>query len=175
MEFVWFILIGLVAGWLAGQLMSGGGYGVIGDIVLGVVGALLGRLHLRHISHIGRRRVAGQPDRRYLRSRNPTVYDPPGQTPTEPENKRSQKPNSSRAAPTTGCRRAVRHNRRLFPSSFIPPPSSFSCASCCFVTPDTLRRIGATRLASWLEKSRIKNWWRSQIKIIEWKVDFNTL
>jgi uncharacterized membrane protein YeaQ/YmgE (transglycosylase-associated protein family) len=42
MEFVWFILIGLVAGWLAGQLMKGGGFGVVGDIVVGVVGALLG-------------------------------------------------------------------------------------------------------------------------------------
>jgi uncharacterized membrane protein YeaQ/YmgE (transglycosylase-associated protein family) len=42
MEIVWFILIGLVAGWLAGQLMKGGGFGVIGDIVVGVVGALIG-------------------------------------------------------------------------------------------------------------------------------------
>ena len=42
MEFIWFILIGLVAGWLAGVLMKGGGFGVIGDIVVGVLGALLG-------------------------------------------------------------------------------------------------------------------------------------
>jgi len=42
MEFVWFILIGLAAGWLAGQFMRGGGFGVVGDILLGVVGALLG-------------------------------------------------------------------------------------------------------------------------------------
>jgi len=42
MEFLWFILIGLVAGWLAGQLMKGGGFGIVGDIVVGVVGALLG-------------------------------------------------------------------------------------------------------------------------------------
>lgn len=42
MEFVWFILIGLAAGWLAGQLMSGGGFGVVGDIAVGVIGALLG-------------------------------------------------------------------------------------------------------------------------------------
>lgn len=44
MEFIWFILIGLVAGWLAGMLVKGGGFGVIGDIVVGVVGALLGGL-----------------------------------------------------------------------------------------------------------------------------------
>ena len=42
MEFLWFILIGLCAGWLAGQLVKGGGFGVIGDIVVGVIGALLG-------------------------------------------------------------------------------------------------------------------------------------
>lgn len=42
MEFIWFILIGLAAGWLAGQLMKGGGFGVVGDIVVGVIGAFLG-------------------------------------------------------------------------------------------------------------------------------------
>ncbi len=42
MSFIWFILIGLVAGWLAGQLVRGGGYGLIGDIIVGVIGAVLG-------------------------------------------------------------------------------------------------------------------------------------
>ena len=42
MEFAWFILIGLAAGWLAGQLMGGGGFGVVGDIIVGVIGALIG-------------------------------------------------------------------------------------------------------------------------------------
>ena len=42
MEFVWFILIGLAAGWVAGQLMKGGGFGAVGDIIVGVIGALLG-------------------------------------------------------------------------------------------------------------------------------------
>ena len=42
MEFLWFILIGIAAGWLAGQIMKGGGYGLIGDLVVGVIGALLG-------------------------------------------------------------------------------------------------------------------------------------
>jgi len=37
-----FILIGLVAGWLAGQIMKGGGFGVVGDIVVGVIGAVIG-------------------------------------------------------------------------------------------------------------------------------------
>ncbi|HSC76067.1 MAG TPA: GlsB/YeaQ/YmgE family stress response membrane protein [Pseudomonadales bacterium] len=42
MTFVWFIVVGLVAGWLAGLLMKGGGFGVVGDIVVGVLGALIG-------------------------------------------------------------------------------------------------------------------------------------
>lgn len=42
MHLIWFLLVGLVAGWLAGKLMKGSGYGVIGDIVLGVVGAFVG-------------------------------------------------------------------------------------------------------------------------------------
>ena len=42
MEFIWFIVVGLVAGWLAGQFMKGGGFGVVGDIVVGILGALLG-------------------------------------------------------------------------------------------------------------------------------------
>jgi len=36
------IVIGLIAGWLASQVMRGGGYGLIGDIIVGVVGALIG-------------------------------------------------------------------------------------------------------------------------------------
>ena len=42
MDFVWFILIGIAAGWLAGQIMKGGGFGVLGDLIVGVIGALLG-------------------------------------------------------------------------------------------------------------------------------------
>jgi uncharacterized membrane protein YeaQ/YmgE (transglycosylase-associated protein family) len=42
MELLWFLIIGIAAGWLAGQLMKGGGYGLIGDLVIGVIGALLG-------------------------------------------------------------------------------------------------------------------------------------
>jgi uncharacterized membrane protein YeaQ/YmgE (transglycosylase-associated protein family) len=36
------IVVGLIAGFLAGQVMRGGGYGLIGDIVVGVLGGLLG-------------------------------------------------------------------------------------------------------------------------------------
>jgi uncharacterized membrane protein YeaQ/YmgE (transglycosylase-associated protein family) len=42
MSIIVWILLGLVAGWLAGQVMRGGGYGLIGDIVLGIIGAFVG-------------------------------------------------------------------------------------------------------------------------------------
>ncbi len=42
MDFVWFILIGIAAGWLAGQIMKGGGFGLVGDLIVGVIGAFLG-------------------------------------------------------------------------------------------------------------------------------------
>ena len=42
MHLLWFLIIGMVAGWLAGQLMRGGGYGLIGDLVIGVIGAFIG-------------------------------------------------------------------------------------------------------------------------------------
>lgn len=41
-QFLWFILIGAVAGWLAGQITKGRGFGLIGNIIVGVLGALLG-------------------------------------------------------------------------------------------------------------------------------------
>ena len=37
-----FLLIGAVAGWLAGTLMKGGGFGLLANTVIGVVGAMLG-------------------------------------------------------------------------------------------------------------------------------------
>ena len=36
------ILVGLIAGWLAGMVMKGGGYGIVVDIVLGLVGGVIG-------------------------------------------------------------------------------------------------------------------------------------
>ncbi len=42
MDFIWFIIIGIAAGWLAGTIMKGGGYGLFGDLIVGVIGALLG-------------------------------------------------------------------------------------------------------------------------------------
>lgn len=36
------LIIGAIAGWLAGKLVKGSGYGLIGDIVVGIIGALIG-------------------------------------------------------------------------------------------------------------------------------------
>ncbi len=36
------IIVGLIAGWLAGLVVKGGGYGIIGDIIVGIVGAIIG-------------------------------------------------------------------------------------------------------------------------------------
>ncbi len=41
MNLIYFLLIGLLAGWLAGLIMKGRGFGLIGNLVLGVVGAAL--------------------------------------------------------------------------------------------------------------------------------------
>jgi uncharacterized membrane protein YeaQ/YmgE (transglycosylase-associated protein family) len=38
---IW-LVIGAVAGWLAGQIVAGGGFGLIGDIVVGIIGAFIG-------------------------------------------------------------------------------------------------------------------------------------
>ena len=42
MNFLAWIVVGLIAGWLAGQVMKGGGYGVAVDIILGILGGFLG-------------------------------------------------------------------------------------------------------------------------------------
>jgi uncharacterized membrane protein YeaQ/YmgE (transglycosylase-associated protein family) len=50
------LVVGLVAGWLAGQIMRGAGYGIIGDIIIGIIGAFIGtwlwgQLHLPTIGN----------------------------------------------------------------------------------------------------------------------------
>ncbi len=39
---IWWILIGLIAGWLAGTIARGRGFGCITDVILGLVGAVIG-------------------------------------------------------------------------------------------------------------------------------------
>lgn len=42
MQLFWFLIIGLLAGWLAGQVTHGRDFGLLGDLVVGVIGAWLG-------------------------------------------------------------------------------------------------------------------------------------
>jgi len=42
MSLLYFILIGAVAGWLAGQIMKGGGFGLLVNIILGIIGGAVG-------------------------------------------------------------------------------------------------------------------------------------
>ena len=39
---IWWLIVGLIAGFLASVVMRGGGYGVVGDIIVGIVGAFIG-------------------------------------------------------------------------------------------------------------------------------------
>jgi uncharacterized membrane protein YeaQ/YmgE (transglycosylase-associated protein family) len=41
-DLLWFLLVGLIAGWLAGVLVKGGGFGLLGDLLVGVLGAVIG-------------------------------------------------------------------------------------------------------------------------------------
>ena len=46
-NWVWFILIGLAAGFLAGTVVKGHGFGILGNLVVGVIGAFAGRIFVR--------------------------------------------------------------------------------------------------------------------------------
>jgi uncharacterized membrane protein YeaQ/YmgE (transglycosylase-associated protein family) len=49
-----FLIVGAIAGWLAGQIMRGGGFGLVGDIIVGIIGAFLaGMLFPKLGLHIG--------------------------------------------------------------------------------------------------------------------------
>ena len=47
MDLVYAILIGALAGWITGQLTKGSGFGFLGNVVVGIVGALVGNFFLR--------------------------------------------------------------------------------------------------------------------------------
>lgn len=42
MSIIYILIIGAVSGWLAGQIMKGGGYGLLGNIILGIAGSFVG-------------------------------------------------------------------------------------------------------------------------------------
>ena len=48
------LLVGVVAGWLAGQIVQGTGFGIVGDLVIGILGAFIGSWLLPQIGvHLG--------------------------------------------------------------------------------------------------------------------------
>lgn len=50
---LWWIIIGLIAGFITGKIMKGSGYGVLGDIIVGIVGAVVGGFIMRALGHAG--------------------------------------------------------------------------------------------------------------------------
>ena len=42
MNFLWFILLGALAGWIAGKIMKGRGFGLLGNIIVGIIGGIIG-------------------------------------------------------------------------------------------------------------------------------------
>ncbi|WP_058186204.1 GlsB/YeaQ/YmgE family stress response membrane protein [Terracidiphilus gabretensis] len=54
MFILWWIIVGLIAGFITGKLMKGSGYGAIMDIVIGIVGALVGGFIMRSLGYAGR-------------------------------------------------------------------------------------------------------------------------
>ncbi len=47
MHILWWIIVGLIAGWITGKIMKGSGYGAFMDIVVGIIGALIGGFIMR--------------------------------------------------------------------------------------------------------------------------------
>ena len=50
---LWWVIVGLIAGWATGKIMKGGGYGTLMDIVIGIAGALIGGFVMRMLGGTG--------------------------------------------------------------------------------------------------------------------------
>ncbi len=53
MDLLWWLIVGVVAGYLTGKLMQGAGYGPLMDVVIGVVGAFIGGFVMRSLGFAG--------------------------------------------------------------------------------------------------------------------------
>jgi uncharacterized membrane protein YeaQ/YmgE (transglycosylase-associated protein family) len=53
MAILWWIIVGLIAGWATGKIMKGSGYGFFVDILIGIAGALVGGFIARHLGFGG--------------------------------------------------------------------------------------------------------------------------
>ncbi len=54
MFIIWWIIVGLIAGFITGKLMKGSGFGALGDIVIGIIGAIVGGFIMRALGFAGR-------------------------------------------------------------------------------------------------------------------------
>ena len=53
MFIIWWIIVGLIAGFITGKLMKGSGFGTLGDIVVGIIGAIVGGFIMRALGFAG--------------------------------------------------------------------------------------------------------------------------
>ena len=53
MGIIWWLIVGLIAGWLTGKIMGGGGQGALMDIIVGLVGALVGGFLMQMVGFAG--------------------------------------------------------------------------------------------------------------------------
>jgi uncharacterized membrane protein YeaQ/YmgE (transglycosylase-associated protein family) len=53
MFILWWLVVGLIAGWITGKLMKGSGFGAIMDIVIGIIGAIVGGFIMRAFGFAG--------------------------------------------------------------------------------------------------------------------------
>ncbi len=53
MHVFWWLFVGLIAGWATGKIMRGAGYGIIVDIILGIIGAMIGGFIMRWMGYAG--------------------------------------------------------------------------------------------------------------------------
>jgi uncharacterized membrane protein YeaQ/YmgE (transglycosylase-associated protein family) len=51
MHILWWVVVGLIAGWATGKIMRGSGYGVLVDILLGIAGSLTGGFLMRSLGY----------------------------------------------------------------------------------------------------------------------------
>ncbi len=47
MQIIAFLIVGIVSGWLAGEIVQGGGFGLVGNLIVGIIGAFVGGFILR--------------------------------------------------------------------------------------------------------------------------------
>jgi uncharacterized membrane protein YeaQ/YmgE (transglycosylase-associated protein family) len=51
-DLIFTLIVGAVSGWLAGQIKQGFGYGLLGNVIIGIIGAFVGNWLLRSVLHV---------------------------------------------------------------------------------------------------------------------------